>query len=96
MSLDNIGEISFGHHFNSQDTKDNPIAEAFKTLCNGVIDLKARLILTYFPFMWYMPFGPAQRLTDYTKMFNDVIDEVRIELCILTVSTPKFVDRTVL
>jgi len=76
MSLDNIGEISFGHHFNSQDTKDNPIAEAFKTLCNGVIDLKARLILTYFPFMWYMPFGPAQRLTDYTKMFNDVIDEV--------------------
>jgi len=76
MTLDAIGEISFGYNFNSQENKNNPAAEVLKALCNGVLDTKSRFILSIFPFMWYMPFGPVQSLKKYSRMFNDVINKV--------------------
>ena len=87
MTFDALGEICFGYSFNSQKTKLNPFGKAIADQCPGVLDFRARTILEFLPFMWYMPFGPAKVLKESNRICNQVMDEVINDShkCILTV-----------
>ena len=87
MTFDALGEICFGYSFNSQKTKLNPFGKAIADQCRGVLDFRARTILEFLPFMWYMPFGPAKVLKESNRICNQVMDEVINDShkCILTV-----------
>ena len=76
MTFDALGEICFGYFFNSQKTKLNPFGKAIADQCRGVVDFRARTLLEFLPFMWYMPFGPANILKESTRICNQVMDEV--------------------
>ena len=76
LSFDIIGEIGFGHKFNSQTTAIHPFVKAFRDQTEGVLNLKARLLLKHLPFLWYVPFGPAKVLKDSTNASNNLIDMV--------------------
>ena len=76
MSLDIIGEISFGYSFNSQKTELNPFLAATLKTTEGAMPLTCRVILRLLPFMWYLPFGPAKILKETTKISSRVLDEV--------------------
>ena len=76
MALDIIGEISFGYSFNSQETELNPLLAVAVRNSEGVLSVKSRAILRLLPFMWYMPFGPANTLKEFTKITAKVLDEV--------------------
>ena len=81
MALDIIGEISFGYAFNSQETELNPLLAVAVRNSEGVVSLKSRLILRLLPFMWYMPFGPANTLKELTNITDKVLDEVQVLVC---------------
>ena len=76
MSLDMVGEISFGYPFNAQTTELNPLITATVKGAEGGLSFKARAILRFLPFMWYMPFGPAKTLKDMTEKAEKMLDEV--------------------
>ena len=80
MTLDIIGETSFGYSFNSQKTDLNPFLAAAVKSTEGVLSLTSRAILKFFPFMWYLPFGPAKKLKETTKISARVLDEVQVLL----------------
>ena len=71
-----LGEICFGYSFNSQKTNLNPFGKVITDQLHGVLDFRSRTILEFFPFMWYMPFGPAKVLKESTRICNQVMDEV--------------------
>jgi len=75
MTMDAIGELSFGFHFNSQRT-ENVLGNLFRSYMGGLLDMKGRLILKMFPIAWYMPFGPAKFLKDTNKEIDKLLDEV--------------------
>ena len=78
MTLDIIGEISFGYSFNPQTTELNPFLAATVESTEGVLSLTSRAILKFFPFMWYLPFGPAKKLKETTKISSRVLNEVQV------------------
>ena len=78
MALDIIGEISFGYSFNSQKTELNPLLAVAVRNSEGVLSIKSRANLRLLPFMWYMPFGPANTLKEFTNITAKVLDEVRV------------------
>ena len=78
MTLDVIGEIRFGYSFNSQKTELNPFLVATVKSTEGVLSRISRAILKFFPFMWYLPFGPAKTLKETTKISARVLDEVQV------------------
>ena len=79
MSLDMVGEISFGYPFNAQTTELNPLLSALVKGSEGVVSFKAQTILAFLSFMWYMPFGPAKTLRDVNKTADKVLDEVSVQ-----------------
>ena len=81
MTFDALGEICFGYSFNSQKTNLNPFGKAIADQCRGVVSFRARTILEFLPFMWYMPFGPANVLRESTRICNQVMDEVISNSC---------------
>ena len=80
FAFDALGEICFGYSFNSQKANLNPFGKGITDQLRGVLDLRARTMLEFFPFMWYMPFGPAKVLKKSTRICNQVMDEVLIIL----------------
>ena len=83
MTLDIIGETSFGYSFNSQKTELNPFLAAAVKGTEGILSHTSRAILNFFPFMWYLPFGPAKKLKETTKISARVLDEVQFLFIIL-------------
>ena len=77
MSLDIMSEICFGYSFDSQKTELNPFLVAVVRVGEGGLSLMSQTILKFLPFMWYMPFGPANKLSNVTKISTKVLDEVQ-------------------
>ena len=64
MSLDIIGEISFGYSFNSQNTELNRfLAVTIKS--TSALSLTSCAILKFFPLMWCLPFGEKETAIRY-------------------------------
>ena len=61
---------------NSQKTELNPFLAVAVRNSEGVLSVKSRAILKLLPFMWYMPFGPANTLKEFTNITAKVLDEV--------------------
>ena len=77
MSLDIMSEICFGYSFDSQKTELNPFLVALVRAGEEGLSLMSQTILKFLPFMWYMPFGPANKLSNVTKISAKVLDEVQ-------------------
>lgn len=76
MSFDIIGELGFGCQFNSQITSTHPFVEAYRQISCGILSFRSRLILGLFPFMWYMPFGPARKWKDAMQVSEKILNKV--------------------
>ena len=77
MSLEIMSEICFGYSFDSQKTELNPFLVALVRAGEGGLSLMSQTILKFLPFMWYMPFGPANKLSNVTKISAKMLDEVQ-------------------
>lgn len=76
LGLDIIGEISFGHNFDSQRLKLNEYGAAILRNSHGVLSVSQRALLLSFPFLWYIPFGPAQEARKVNQKCNLFLDKV--------------------
>ena len=76
LSFDIISEIAFGYHSHSQTSDINPFADAFKGQIEGVLNVKAKFIQNWLPFMKYLPFGPAKIMKDSNAAVEKVLTEV--------------------
>ena len=63
---------------NSQKTELNPFLAVAVRNSEGVLSVKSQAILKLLPFMWYMPFGPANTLKEFTNIVVKVLDEIRV------------------
>ena len=78
LSFDIIGEIGFGYHFHSQTTATNAFVTAFKEHLEGAFDAKGKILINYFPFVKYLPFGPWQTIKKADSVIENVLHEVSI------------------
>ena len=78
MSFDIVGEIGFGYHFNSQTTATNEFVTAFKEHIEGVLNIKAKLLLNYIPFIKYLPFGPSETIRKGDTVAENILNEVSV------------------
>ena len=78
MSFDIIGEIGFGYHFNSQTTATNPLVTAFKEHVEDALNVKAKLLLNYIPFIKYLPFGPSETIRKGDAVAEKILNEVSV------------------
>ena len=76
MGLDIIGEISFGYNFNSQQSKLDEYGAAVLRNSRGILGTSQRTLLLTFPFLWYLPFGPANETRKVHKKCNIFLDKV--------------------
>ena len=78
MSFDIIGEIGFGYHFHSQTTATNALVTAFKEQVEGALNVKAKILLNYIPFIKYLPFGPIETIRKSDAAAEKVLNEVSV------------------
>ena len=78
MSFDTIGEIAFGYHFNSQTTATNTFVTAFKKHLEDALNVKAKLLLNYIPFLKYLPFGPSETIRKGDTIAEKILNEVSV------------------
>lgn len=76
LSFDIFGEIGFGYEFNSQTTEINALVKTFKDAAEGVLNLKARFFLKYFPFIKYLPWGPGRLMQESEKIGRDLVEKI--------------------
>ena len=76
LGLDIISEISFGHNFDSQRSKLDEYGAAILRNSHGVLSVLQRALLLSFPFLWYLPFGPAQEAKKVNQKCNLFLDKV--------------------
>ena len=63
---------------NSQKNELNPFLAVAVRNSEGVLSVKSGAILKLFPLMWYMSFGPANALKEFSNITAKVFDEVRV------------------
>ena len=78
MSFDIIGEVGFGYHFNSQTTATNALVTAFKKQFEEGLNIKAKMLLNYIPFIKYLPFGPCETMRKADAVAEKVLNEVKV------------------
>ena len=78
MSFDIIGELLFGYHCNSQTTATNEFVAAFKEHIEDVLNVKAKLLMNYIPFIKYLPFGPSETIRKGDAVAEHVLNEVSV------------------
>ena len=76
MGLDIIGEISFGYNFNSQPSKLDEYGVAVLGNSQEVLGTSQRALLLTFPFLSYLPFGPANETRKVHKKCSIFLDKV--------------------
>ena len=80
VTLDIIGEISSGYSCHSQKPELNLFSAATVKSTEGFLTPTSRAILKFFPFMWYLPFGPAKKLKETSQIPARVSDGVEVFL----------------
>ena len=78
MVFDIIGEIVIGYHFNSQTTGTNALDTAFKEQIEECLNVKAKILLNYIPFIKYLPFGPSETIRKADAVAEKVLNEVSV------------------
>jgi len=76
LTFDITCDMVFGYNDNTQKSRDSPFVTCVKATLDEAIDYTSTTILTLFPFMWHMPFGPgATNKKMYDKM-NLLLEEM--------------------
>ena len=76
FAFDIIGEIGFGYHFHAQSTGSNQFIEAFEDSTRGMLTTTTRIMLKFFPFMWYIPIGAIAKSRRSKAVAENVLNEV--------------------
>lgn len=76
LAFDIIGQIGFGCNFNAQISKESKFISVFMSHVDGLANVKARLVLDLFPFLWYLPFGPAAKLKELNEEARNIMNQL--------------------
>ena len=76
LTLDIIGETSFGYRFDTLISGENDVSQAVETLLRGRISVTARFLRRIIPFYDWLPLQENKKMNEATNVADSIVKQV--------------------